>query len=289
MQNSKTSTYGAFTPNLEPILSANQARTALERNWEDYFWTHQDLLVFSYENQTATTPDEEYTSLHARALSVLRYMRQPGAPAWAHHFFAYDHLTLVHRDALLEIGGWDTHIPFYATDCDLYNRLTWAGYWQGEAEVGLILDVSSVLDDIGALFRLPGAHASFEGDPGDESETRYAARERRKSVERAGETWEHLVAVGRRMEADKLTEDGVYRNTWQGKQTGGRGEPFYRDPEGFDTGVHMLVDTGRRLYAEKWGHRGCEINTAVRHDDAWRLERDWDPEKDGDGLEGGAW
>src|SRR4029434_3167277 len=81
---------------------------------------------------------------------------------WAHHFFAYDHLTLVNRDAVLSVGGWDTHIPFYASDCDTYVRLMWAGFVQGESEIGIIFDVGSVMADLGALLRIRGAKARVD-------------------------------------------------------------------------------------------------------------------------------
>jgi hypothetical protein len=103
------------------------AWTALERNWTDFFWSHQDVVAFSFEKEfrphTDGFNDISNYSLYTRAVAILRYLRQPAIPKWAHHFFAYDHLTLVHRDAILDVGGWDTHIPFYATDCDMYDRL----------------------------------------------------------------------------------------------------------------------------------------------------------------------
>lgn len=99
------------------------AWTALERNWTDFFWSHQDVVAFSFEKEFRPhadgSKDVANYSLYSRAVAIMRYLHQPGIPKWAHHFFAYDHLTLVHRDAILDVGGWDTHIPFYATDCDM--------------------------------------------------------------------------------------------------------------------------------------------------------------------------
>ena len=246
------------------------------------------MLAFSFENQTTTA---EYESLYSKAVGVLKHMRQKGIPAWANVFFAYDHLALVHRDAILEVGGWDTHIPFYASDCDMYDRLFWADYWQGEIEIGMILDVATTLDDIGALFRTPGIPATFTPDPQasiNEADGKSESKHR-LHVSHHGETWERLVAVGQRMEALKGENRGARRNSWQGKQTGGKGEPFYRDPDGFDAGLQMIIDTGRKVFAEKWGHRGCDLlEMGIELGDAWRLERDWDPETE-DALEGGAW
>jgi hypothetical protein len=333
-------------------------RTALEKNWTEYFWSHEDVVVFSFEqdamlsptpsttttrSSSGSTPQATPTSLYQRAAAILAYLRQPETPRWANHFFSYDHLTLVNRDAVLDIGGWDTHIPYYASDCDMYDRLMWAGYWNGESSIGLIFDVSSVFDDVSALLRIPGVHASFPGDPGpkpqgdgskdaepkqepvgqkvmgdkddkkikkikkkkkklaaigsilsapelipEERKETAEDRRRKKLVDQDGETWEHLVEVALRMEDVKYNSGD--RNTWQGRQTGGQGEPFYRDPEGFETGLRMLINTGRSVFAEKWGHRGCDIvQIGVTAEDAWNVQRNWDPEVDGAGNEGEDW
>jgi len=246
--------------------------------------------VFTYEDEF--DPSSPYASLYARAMSVLEYLRQPSSPKWAHHFFSYDHLTLVSRDAILAIGGWDTHIPYYATDCDMYVRLMWAGYWQGATDIGLIFDVASVMDDLGALLRIPGARASFAGDPEAPSPLQQKPlKGGRNKKEKEPESWANLASTAKRMEDIKYTGgSNDQRNTWQMRQTGGRGEPFARDPEGFETGLQMMIDTGRAVFAEKWGHRGCDIaRMGIRPEDAWRLERDWDPETEGPGSQGGDW
>jgi hypothetical protein len=291
-------------------------RLALEREWPQFFWSHEDVLVFSFEDdkyENGPNKKPQAYSLYDRAVAVLQYLSRPDVPKWANHFFAYDHLTLVNRDAILDVGGWDTHIPFYATDCDMYDRLMWAGYWQGETPVGHIMDVATVLDDVGALLRIPGIHATFAGDPGEdqifepdmtpEEEERRAAemashradlevrtKKRRALVEKHGETFGNLFEVGRRMEAMKYADGGGWRNMWQLRQSGGADEPFYRDPEGFETGLRMLIDTGRAVFAEKWGHRGCDLtNMGYKAEDAWKLERDWDEETEGAGHEGNLW
>ncbi|AEO71801.1 uncharacterized protein THITE_2148402 [Thermothielavioides terrestris NRRL 8126] len=270
--------------------------TALNNDYPYFFWTHQDLLVFSHEHNsssTATSGSAPPPSLYANAVATLRYLLSPAAPKWAHHFFAYDHLTLVNRDAVLSVGGWDTHIPYYATDCDMYVRLMWAGFWQGESEIGIILDVASVMADVGALLRIPGIRARLVGEEQEQQEQAEEdddEEEEKKWVAEHGERWERLVQLGYRMEAAKYSEGNAWRNTWQIRQRGGQGEPFYRDAEGFETGVKMMIDTGRAVFAEKWGHRGCDIAKAGRTpEDAWRLERDWDVDTEGAGFQGHSW
>ncbi|KAK4121832.1 hypothetical protein N657DRAFT_622236 [Parathielavia appendiculata] len=290
--------------------------TALERSHPYFFWTHQDLLVFSHENSTSAP----YNSLYTNAIRTLRDLttttpssfshspkkiepppqKEEQKQKWAHHFFAYDHLTLVNRDAVLSVGGWDTQIPYYASDCDTYLRLMWAGFSQRESTIGLILDVGSVLADVGALLRIKGIKASLllptpgirpEDEEGqDEKKDEDAKGEEEKIDENYVESWETLVQLGMKMEEDKYVGGNAGRNMWQAMQRGGRGEPFYRDADGFEKGVKMWIDAGRAVFAEKWGHRGCGlISMGIKGEDAWRLERDWDEETEGFGWEGNGW
>ncbi|KAI5860324.1 hypothetical protein GGS23DRAFT_580874 [Durotheca rogersii] len=287
--------------------------TALERDWPFFFWSHQDVLVLSDEDVKKNDRDHDwdhdpYATIYERCVGLLRYLNGPDMAPWATHFFAFDHLTLVNRDAYLEVGAWDTHIPYYASDCDMYLRLHWAGYWQPQSKAGLVFDVNTVLDDIASLFRVPGARATFQEDPiyagnhhsgdddniGLESPHHEAELKREEEmwswVDKEGETFAHLVEVATRMQEFKLADEGVRRNTWHGRQAGGMDDPFYRDADGFARGLEMLIDVGRRVFADKWGHRGCDLlKLGIEGRDAWRLERDWDIEIEGPGSVGGSW
>lgn len=275
--------------------------TAKLRGWDHFFWSHQDVLVFSDEEVRKKDRDHDhdhdpYATIYERAVGLLRYLNGPDMPPWSTHFFAYDHFALVNRDAYLDVGAWDTHIPYYASDCDMYLRLHWAGYWQPQSEAGLVFDVNTALDNVGALFRLPGAHATFDnGSAGlDPASPVYEAQleqenELRTWVEKEGETHQHLIEIASRMQELKLAQRSVRRNTWQARQAGGEGEPFYQDPEGFSAGLETLVDAGRRVFADKWGHRGCDLlDMDINAEDAWQLERDWDITKS-PGNVGGNW
>ncbi|KAI0533496.1 hypothetical protein GGR58DRAFT_110049 [Xylaria digitata] len=277
--------------------------TALMRQWRYFFWAHQDSMVFSDEDVKKKDRDHDwdhdpFATLYERSIGLMRYLNGPDMPPWATHFFAYDLFTLVNRDAYLDVGAWDTHIPYYAADCDMYLRLHWAGYWQPQSEAGLVFDVGVPLKDIGALFRLPGSHAGFAGDPvfrpADKNQPHREAELKREQnmygwVEREGEAFQHLVEVAERMQNVKWAGQGISRNTWQGRQTGGQGEPYYRDAEGFDAGLELMTDAGRRVFADKWGHRGCDLlELGIEGKDAWKLERDWDITKSS-GNEGGNW
>jgi hypothetical protein len=75
---------------------------------------------------------------------------------WALRFFSYDHLTLVNPAAYEDVGGWDTLIPYYMTDCDMHARLAMRGWGIEDAKAGIITDVASALEDLSALYRVEG-------------------------------------------------------------------------------------------------------------------------------------
>lgn len=64
--------------------------------------------------------EKPYKSLYGRAIDVLRKLQydQNVAMRW----FAYDLLELVRTQSLVDVGGWDSFIPFYMTDCDMHER-----------------------------------------------------------------------------------------------------------------------------------------------------------------------
>lgn len=67
------------------------------------------------------------------------------------------------------------------------------------------------------------------------------------------------------------------RNTWQGIQRGGEGEPFWRDPKGFDEALDMIIDRGREIYRMKWGIRECNLmNWGRKKGDEWLYKNEMD-------------
>lgn len=165
-----------------------------EHGWPYYFWSHMDVLALSHEagvpGLTAPAGEPGYKSLYTLCLETLQQTLrgdttattdpeqekgdhlpkfwstgQPkppaGPPRWAARFFAYDHLTLQNPRALEAIGGWDTFIPYYMTDCDAYSRFAMDGWSAEPADVGIITDTASVLDDLRALYRDPGVTPGF--------------------------------------------------------------------------------------------------------------------------------
>jgi hypothetical protein len=228
-------------------------------------------------------------------------------------FFSYDRLALVNVAAFIEVGGWDTLIPYYHTDCDMYARLKMAGFETRDANPGYLFDVGSSLDDLVVLYRKKWTvDASFQGPGKVEEKLKAKARKTRNYVEKADKIEAEMQIDGnseaakefvasvmgneRKWEDDEIASErflqleqtldelsqlkgaqGWGRNAWQFRQTGGQGDPFYRDSLGFETGILMMIDHGRLVFAEKWGHRACDIvAVGLQPEDAWRVKHDWE-------------
>lgn len=134
-----------------------------EHGWPYYFWSHMDVLALSHEDglgdsdaaRAATRAGQPgYKSLYTLCLEELNRTSK-GDSRWALRFFAYDHLTLQNPRALEDVGGWDTMIPYYMTDCDMYSRLHMRKWSQNDANCGIITDTSAALEDLRALYRDP--------------------------------------------------------------------------------------------------------------------------------------
>jgi len=167
-----------------------------------------------------------------------------------------------------------------------------------DANPGYVFDVASSLDDLVVLYRKKGGvDASFK-DPnveevkdvkkseegmdvlllleGKTNEATDARPSKWEDDEIASERFEQLERTLDAMGHSKGAASGG-RNTWQARQTGGQGEPFYRDSAGFEKGIWMTIEHGKRVFAEKWGHRDCDIRAiGLRPEDAWRVEPDWE-------------
>ncbi|KAK7920077.1 hypothetical protein PG985_008099 [Apiospora marii] len=226
------------------------------------------------------------------------------APRWAARFFAYDHLTLQNPRALEAIGGWDPFIPYYMTDCDAYARFAMAGWSAEPADVGIITDTASVLDDLRALYRDPGVAPTRRSDganpeaPSSSSNSATAAifpkdipsvpppQHLRREVLFPHEPLNPTLPTDYWWLLRRAADDMFHhkhggargRNTWQWAQRGGDpGEPFHYDVDGFEEGIQVLTEAGKRVFARKWGHRGCDIGGGrYRIGDQWRVEKDWE-------------
>lgn len=254
-----------------------------------------DVIAISEEDDH----DQEsgkYISLYERTVHDLRNTLSPsysldghGNPRpWATKFYAYDRLALINRRAYEKIGGWDFQIPYYGSDCDMSERLAMNGFWQEDAKTGLIYDIGTPLEDLLVLYRrkAPNQDAMLLKEQGSAAATRTGTI---TPSEAASSAWGIEDDMASPAYKDLLTHlhtlqtrknnDIRGRNYWQAEQTGGQGEPFYRDAEGFDRAVKMGIEFGRNVMSEKWGHRGCDLRAnGLRGGDEWRVERDrfWD-------------
>ncbi|MCJ1460372.1 hypothetical protein MMC28_010752 [Mycoblastus sanguinarius] len=264
--------------------------TALERNWSHYFWAHMDTVVVSDEESTGNDNGQPYQSLYSRAVAALRETLDPNWGPLATRWFAYDRLALVRTAAFVDVGGWDTMIPFYMTDCDMHERLWMRGFKINDAEAGKVWDVASSLEDLEVLYKRgedskgPGAkERRNEGDISDLNTNPPTPppppQQAQGSTSLKSPLYHQLLSSLDQMQNAKNDNKGG-RNTWQARQRGGQGEPFYRDAEGFERGVLMWMDFGHKVFEEKWGRGLCDIRDAgLVEGDAWRVVGDWENEK----------
>lgn len=253
---------------------------AQQRNWPYYFWSHMDVLVLSYEDGNEFTPpatDPGYKTLYELSLAQMSRAMRSGE-RWAVRFFAYDHLTLVNRKAYEEVGGWDTLIPYYMTDCDMHSRLSMHGWAIRDTRAGHVTDVGSALENLLALYRDPSVEIRYidaNPPPPEPSEDSRSKRRARVDEAPALAYWRKLRAIADEMFSHKHTRD---RNMWQVGQQGGQGEPFYYNARGMAEGIDVLTEAGREVYRRKWGHRDCDLlgATDLKMEDQWMVEKDWE-------------
>ncbi|KAI0484551.1 hypothetical protein GGR56DRAFT_669100 [Xylariaceae sp. FL0804] len=269
-----------------------------EHGWPYYFWSHMDVLALGHEagfdGLTPPAGQPGYRSLYALCLEELA-RTLAADDRWGLRLFAYDHLTLVNPRALEDIGGWDTLIPYYMTDCDTYSRLYMRNWSQNDANCGVITDTSVALDDLLALYRDPRVTPDFT-DPNpppppppapEEVENKEGGSREKKKRDDDGvaggmsddpvEYWRVLLATADRMFHYK--HGGRGRNTWQSGQHGGRGEPFYYDGAGFSEALEVLTESGKEVFRRKWGHDNCDLmgGGGLRFEDQWQVLPDWLP------------
>lgn len=297
---------------------------AINNNLSYYFWAHMDTVAQSHEDAVP------YKSLYQIAVDVIRESVAPGYRVdeqtgkegrWAIRFFSYDWLALVNTAAYVEVGGWDSMISYYGTDCDMHSRLAMNGLTTPIADAGQVFDVGKSLPDLEVLYRrkkkagvvgrreekitgstfddekqvidmVTGGKVSTVDESANSTSsppepasaaapaTLAASGANKKYFEETeedtlgSETWKELQVTLEAMAEEKRKDP--YRNSWQLKQKGGQGEPFYYDAEGWEKALQMTIETGTKVYEEKWGHRGCDIGKiGLKEGDQWRVEHDW--------------
>ncbi|KAK3185772.1 hypothetical protein K4F52_005428 [Lecanicillium sp. MT-2017a] len=263
---------------------------AHEHEWPYYFWSHMDVLVSSWEDGRDGLPkpyEEGYKTIYELCLKNFNDTIQSDN-RWATLFFAYDHLALVNRAAYDDVGGWDTYIPYYITDCDMHSRLTMRNWTLNPVKAGIVSDVNTYLKDLRALYRDPAAEIGFV-DPNPPPPPKEDDKKSKRWIENR-EEGESQGEDGQETESDILkywkrlretTDEMVQykkdrgRNTWQAAQKGGEGEPFYYPSRGVQESFNILTDAGAKVYREKWGHKDCDL-TKLKYEHQWKVKHDWD-------------
>ncbi|OTA94256.1 hypothetical protein M434DRAFT_384236 [Hypoxylon sp. CO27-5] len=252
-------------------------------SWPYYFWSHMDVLALGHENGfeglTPRAGEPGYKSLYTLCLEELNRTLATDE-RWGTRFFAYDHLTLQNPKALEDIGGWDTLIPYYMTDCDTYTRFHMRNWTQNDSNCGVVTDTSVVLDNLLVLYRDPSVTPDFR-DPNPppppsagEGKQKRQARGVPPGLNEPVEYWKRLLEVADRMFHYKHGDRG--RNTWQSGQHGGQGEPFYYDSTGFSEALEVLTEAGKEVFRRKWGHGDCDLigGGGLKFEDQWKVLKD---------------
>jgi hypothetical protein len=328
LNHTRLNLFGVNIVTTPTLLSFSQLQNffiwlAIEKGYSTYFYGHMDVIALAFEDQFkpsyfGNAEQNNYAgfkSIYVQAVEALRRATSPepdpnasnSSKPWAARFFSYDRLALVNREAYESIGGWDTAIPYYFSDCDMHERLKMYGFEYNEPyiEIGSFLDISLSLDDLIVLYRkkspvkvsftIPASEQEElnreqeeerkfeEQKKAEEEKKKVEEREKPRQIEKISpSTWisdelgspafKQLLGVVEKMERHKVR---IGRNTWQGRQTGGKGEPYYRDPEGFEKAIQMTTQMGEDVYVRKWGLRTCDLLPFGRKaGDEWRMGHD---------------
>ncbi|ODQ50465.1 hypothetical protein SAICODRAFT_31987 [Saitoella complicata NRRL Y-17804] len=216
-----TDVYGVnvdWTPSLLTFAQLQNLyiSTAIKNKWDAFFWSHMDVAILPDSDA------ENFESFYSRVLSCVK--EHTASPNWGFLWFRYDWLSYVNVKAMKSLGAWDPLIPYYTTDCDMNARLRLSGFSTAECTAGHIFDVGAAIANLSDFFFEP------------------------KDMDHYREL---------KVELDALHDDKhghpTGRLSWQKGQTGGEGEPFYVDPNGFQRGLDVWINTGKDVYAEKWG------------------------------------
>ena len=264
------------TPSLQTFAQLQNfyLSEAITHNLDFYFWGHMDVIVHSHEDRVP------FKSLYMRAVETVREAQKPEYKdnPWAIQFFAYDWFAAVNTKRYVEIGGWDTMIGYYGTDCDMHSRIAMAGMKTVVADAGMVYDVTNSLEDLEVLYRTK-AKSLGRRDEVDTSTSPTPDSSTTKGEEDTPDTLNSTSFHALASTLDQMAKDKVadpYRNSWQKRQRGGQDEPFYYDADGFEKALQMTIHVGTEIYDEKWGHRGCDIQkVGLKLGDQWRVEHDW--------------
>ena len=165
------------------------------------------------------------------------------------------------------------------------------GFATSIADAGRVFDLGQSLDDLEVLYRRkPTAKEQAAAEaivteattkeaekPTRRKETHFRRLSWPGSTPAPGEdTLNSTVWHALQIKLEAMMHDKVHgaeiRNAWQTKQTGGQGEPYYREMSGFEEALEITIHAGEAVYRAKWGQKRCDLRKAgLKHEDAWRV------------------
>ncbi|PQE05639.1 glycosyl transferase family 8 protein [Rutstroemia sp. NJR-2017a BBW] len=252
--------------------------TAIDMELEHYFWSHMDIIPITFEDDMHSEDDYAgHKTIYKHAVEVLRQAKSPDpdpnasdpSKPWAMRFFAFDYLTLVNRAAFEAIGGFDTTIPFYNTDCDIKKGTGEASFTdQSRPEDIEKARKMKEMEDLVAQSK------EQEEAKNKRSLDTAHSKDQPKWISDTPDSPDYckLLDVARDLVQNKYSTGADGRNTWQRQQTGGQGEPYYKNPDGFEKAIQMTINFGRSVYLEKWGTYDCAlVAKGVTKEDEWKV------------------
>ena len=142
------------------------------------------------------------------------------------------------------------------------RRLWMANFTIENADAGRLWDVDSTLNDLSNLYHRGEGHSGRTANWSTSELNSPSFTNLLRKLDELGDAKAHR-------------EGG--RNMWQGRQTGGHGEPFYRDSFGFERAIQMTMKLGGDVFYEKWGRAQGNLRAAgMVPSDAWRAVKDWE-------------
>ncbi len=288
---------------------------ALQHKWKHYFWSHMDVAVLSEENHDPfvslymgaiealrKTKEPDYPKwaqvLFAYdRLALVNTESYVDVGGWDNQIPYY--MTDCDMHERLDMAGWDRREMRIGQISDIGSSVDdlLVYYRKANGPPPTFLnpnDPPMLANETIAIAEKQAAEAAElikKLHASREQKARRAEVEGRDAVhlwnptdddafwplvELNSDSYAPLIHTLEHMDAAKNNPD-VARNGWQHRQTGGMGEPYFKDARGFEKALWMWVEAGRDVFAQKWGHKDCDLRkVGLRPEHAWKVQNDWE-------------
>ena len=139
-------------------IQNTMAFIAKSEGYDIYFGGHQDTIILPLSDR----PVDNFYNLTQQCLRNISARE----PRWGVIYFHYDWLAAVRLQAFKDVGGFDTYIPHYWSDCDYYGRIKEAGYRSVDCIAGHVFDATinnqTINDQLAAPYPLVSWHRKYE-------------------------------------------------------------------------------------------------------------------------------